>query len=77
MRRTRRFILLIAILLSLGGVGYKVAQTIIANKLRELKRNPLQALNYLPESALRMKDFHRSKIENGRKVWEIFGDEAS
>jgi LPS export ABC transporter protein LptC len=23
-----------------------------------------------------MKDFHRAKIENGRKVWEIFGDEA-
>jgi LPS export ABC transporter protein LptC len=77
MRKTRRFILLIAILLSLGGVGYKVAETIVANKVRELKRNPLRALDYLPESALRMKDFHRSKIENGRKVWEIFGDEAS
>jgi LPS export ABC transporter protein LptC len=24
-----------------------------------------------------MKDFHRSKIEDGRKVWEIFGDEAN
>ena len=77
MRKTRRFILLIAILLSLGGVGYKVAETVVANKIREMKRNPLKALDYLPESALRMKDFHRSKIENGRKVWEIFGDEAS
>jgi LPS export ABC transporter protein LptC len=77
MRRTRRAILLIVILLSLAGVGYKVTETIIANKVREIKRNPLQALNYLPESALHMKDFHRSKIEDGRKVWEIFGDEAS
>jgi LPS export ABC transporter protein LptC len=77
MRKTRRLILLIAILLSLGGVGYKVAETIIANKVREIRRNPLEALNYLPESALHMKDFHRSKIEDGRKVWEIFGDEAS
>jgi LPS export ABC transporter protein LptC len=33
-------------------------------------------LDYLPESSLQMKDFHRAKIENGRKVWEIFGDEA-
>ena len=77
MRKTRRFILLMAILLSLGGVGYKVAKTIIANKVREIRKNPLEALNYLPESALHMKDFHRSKIEDGRKVWEIFGDEAN
>ena len=69
--------MLIAILLSLAGVGYKVAETIIANKLRDIRRNPLEALNYLPESALHMKDFHRSKIEDGRKVWEIFGDEAN
>jgi LPS export ABC transporter protein LptC len=77
MRKTRRLILLMAILLSLGGVGYKVAKTIIANKVREIRKNPLEALNYLPESALHMKDFHRSKIEDGRKVWEIFGDEAN
>ncbi|MGE5303224.1 MAG: LPS export ABC transporter periplasmic protein LptC [Alphaproteobacteria bacterium] len=77
MRKTRRFILLMAIFLSLGGVGYKVAKTIIANKVREIRKNPLEALNYLPESALHMKDFHRSKIEDGRKVWEIFGDEAN
>jgi LPS export ABC transporter protein LptC len=77
MRKTRRVILLVAILLSLAGVGYKVAETVIANKLRDIRRNPLEALNYLPESALHMKDFHRSKIEDGRKVWEIFGDEAN
>jgi len=77
MRKIRRLILLLAIVLSLGGVGYKVAQTIIANKIREIKKNPLEALNYLPEAALHMKDFHRAKIEDGRKVWEIFGDEAN
>jgi LPS export ABC transporter protein LptC len=77
MRKTRRIVLLVVIFISLAGVGYKVAETIVANKVKELKKNPFQALNYLPESALHMKDFHRSKIENGRKVWEIFGDEAS
>jgi len=77
MRKHRRLILLIAIFLSLGGVGYKVAQTIGLQKLRELKKNPLEALDYLPEAALKMKDFHRAKIEDGRKVWEIFGDEAN
>ena len=66
-----------AIFLSLGGVGFKIAQTIWIQKIREIKKNPLKALEYLPESALQMKNFHRAKIEDGRKVWEIFGDEAN
>jgi LPS export ABC transporter protein LptC len=77
MRKARRLILLLAIVLSLGGVGYKVAETVIANKMRAIRRNPLELLDYLPESALHIKDFHRAKIEDGRKVWEIFGDEAN
>lgn len=64
-----------AIVLSLGGVAYKVTQT-VQNMEKEIKKNPLKALDYLPESSLQMKDFHRSKIEDGRKVWEIFGEEA-
>jgi LPS export ABC transporter protein LptC len=75
MRKTRRWILLLAIFLSLGGVAYKVTETVQGMK-KEIKKNPLKVLDYLPESALQMKDFHRAKIENGRKVWEIFGDEA-
>src|SRR3972149_10900799 len=77
MRKHRRLILLLAIFLSLGGVGYKVAQTIWMQKLREIRNNPLTALDYLPEAALKLRDFHRAKIEDGRKVWEIFGDEAN
>ncbi len=77
MRKVRRLILLLVIVLSLGGVAYKVTETIIANKLRAIRKNPLDALDYLPEAALRIKDFHRAKIEDGRKVWEIFGDEAN
>lgn len=76
MRRARRSVLLIVILLSLGGVGYKVAE-IVRNVQKEIKTSPLKALDYLPESSLHMKDFHRSKIEDGRKVWELFGDEAN
>jgi LPS export ABC transporter protein LptC len=76
MRRTRRYILLAAILITLGGVTYKVTE-IVGRMKKEIKANPLPALDYLPESALQIKDFHRSKIEDGRKVWELFGDEAS
>jgi len=76
MRKVRRSILLLAILLSLGGVAFKVAQ-IVGRVQTEIAANPLKALDYLPESTLQIRDFHRSKIEDGRKVWELFGDEAS
>src|SRR6266540_1164781 len=76
MRKSRRTILLLAILLSLGGVGYKAAE-FVQRVQKEIKKNPLKALDYLPESALHMKEFHRAKIENGRKIWDLFGDEAS
>jgi LPS export ABC transporter protein LptC len=76
MRKSRRVILLLAILISLGGVTYKVAE-VVRQAQKEVKGNPLKALDYLPESALQMKDFHRSKIENGRKVWELFGEDAN
>ncbi|HEV8726387.1 MAG TPA: LPS export ABC transporter periplasmic protein LptC [Candidatus Binatia bacterium] len=76
MRKARRAILLLAILLSLGGVGYKATE-FVQRVQKEIKKNPLKALDYLPESALHMKEFHRAKIENGRKIWELFGDEAS
>ncbi|HTN72942.1 MAG TPA: LPS export ABC transporter periplasmic protein LptC [Methylomirabilota bacterium] len=77
MHKRRRLILLTAIFISLGGVAYKVAENIWIMKVKEIKKNPLKALDYLPESALHMKDFRRAKLEDGRKVWEILGDEAN
>jgi len=76
MRKFRRSILLVAIFLSLGGVAYKVTE-IVQRAQKEIKNKPLKVLDYLPESLLRIKDFHRAKIEDGRKVWELFGEEAS
>jgi LPS export ABC transporter protein LptC len=76
-RRRNRLILLLVIFLSLGGVAYKVGESLWIMKAEEIRKNPLKALEYLPESALQMKDFHRAKLENGRKMWELFGDEAN
>ena len=76
MRKVRRSILLFAILLSLGGVAFKVTE-IVRRMQKEIKSSPIKVLDYLPESALQLKDFHRAKIENGRKVWELFGEEAN
>jgi len=75
--RKRRFLLLLTIVASLGAVGYKVTAEIWANKLRYIRKNPIQLLDQLPESALSIKDFPRAKGENGRTVWELLGEEAS
>ena len=64
------------IVLILGGVGYKVRE-MVQRVQKDIKSNPIDLLNHLPESALQIKDFHRSKIEDGRKVWELFGEEAN
>jgi len=77
MRRFTRLMLLAIIFLSLGGVAYKVAESLWIIKAEELRKNPLKALDAIPESALQIKDFHRAKIENGRKMWELLGDEAN
>ena len=76
MRKLRRYLLLSVIVLSLVGVAYKSAE-MMGRAQQEIRENPLKALDYLPESTLQLKDFHRSKIEDGRKVWELFGEEAS
>lgn len=75
MRKTRRAFLLIVIFLSLGAVAYKVSDVVRQMK-KVAKKSPIAALDSLPDAALHIKDFHRAKIENGRKVWELFGDEA-
>jgi LPS export ABC transporter protein LptC len=67
----------VAIVVSLGAVGYKVTAEIWANKLRDIRENPIKLLDELPDSALNIKDFRRAKVENGRTVWELLGEEAS
>ncbi len=74
--RGTRLLLLIVILGSVGGVAYKVAEQVWLMKSREFRKNPAKFLDYLPEGALQIKDFHRSQVEGGRTVWEVFGDEA-
>jgi LPS export ABC transporter protein LptC len=76
MRKTRRALLLTLIFLSLGALAYKVADVVRQMK-KVASKSPVAVLDALPDSVLNIKDFHRAKIENGRKVWELFGDEAN
>ena len=77
MRKYRiRIPVLALVFISLGVVIYKVAQNLSLQKIREIEENPIKVLDLVPESALRLKEFRRSKIEGGRKVWELTGKEA-
>src|SRR5688500_9801240 len=75
MRKTRRRVLLLVVIVALGGVAYKVVET-VSQARQEIAQNPTKALDYLPDSALHVKDFRRAKVENGRKIWEVVGEEA-
>ena len=75
-RRRLRTILLILISASLGGVVYKVGESIWQGN-RSLRKAAVKALDYVPEAALQIKDFHRAQVDGERKVWEVFGEEAS
>ncbi len=76
MIRPKRIIILSVISISLGAVIYKVAETLWLQKLMEFQENPVKILDLVPQPALQLKEFRRSKVEEGRKVWEITGHEA-
>lgn len=75
-RKRMRLVLLVGIFASIGGIAYKVAETMWQAKATEFNKKSLELLDYVPEAALQVKEFHRTKIENGRKVWEVSGEEA-
>jgi LPS export ABC transporter protein LptC len=59
----------------LGVVIYKTAETLWRQRMNEFKENPFKLLDSLPEGALEVKDFHRTQIKDGRKLWEVSGEE--
>lgn len=77
MTRSRlRSVLLVLLVATLGALGYKVAHTVWTINPSELRKESLKLLNQLPDVALQVKDFRRTKIEAGRKAWELTGEEA-
>jgi LPS export ABC transporter protein LptC len=75
--RKFRTILLIAISALLGILTFKVAESVWRGSHGGLKKKAADALvQYLPDAALKIKDFHRAQVEGDRKIWEVFADEA-
>lgn len=76
MNKPVRFLILVVISISLGGVIYRVAETLWLQKVMEIKQNPTKLLDMIPQPALHIKKFRRSKVVEGRKIWELTGEEA-
>ncbi len=74
MRRTRlRAAMLAIVAVALAGIGYQVARSMQARRpatLRDL------GVDFLPEAAQHIRNFHRVKMEDGRTVWEITAEDA-
>lgn len=70
--RARRLVVALVVLLLTTGGG------LLARHLWNQRKGDLarQALDLLPHVAQRIRDFHRVKVDNGRKVWEVSAKEA-
>jgi LPS export ABC transporter protein LptC len=72
--RVRRLVIVLIVLSVLGLVGGVAATRMTRARLeRELAR---QAADLLPDVAQRIQNFHRMKVDKGRKVWEVAAREA-
>ncbi|MEA2627496.1 MAG: hypothetical protein QOD06_3541 [Candidatus Binatota bacterium] len=73
-RRKIRWALAVVVSLCLGGIGYQVYRNVAAQGEKSIDGTALDGM--LPEAVQWIQDFHRIEIKDGRKVWEVEGDEA-
>lgn len=73
MRSRVRLLVVAALLLVLGAGAVLLGRNLWKQKKQDLA---LQALDILPDVAQRIRNFHRVKVEEGRKVWEVSAREA-
>jgi LPS export ABC transporter protein LptC len=72
--RVRRLVVACLVLLALGLATALVATRVLRGRMEEELRR--QAIDILPQVAQRIRDFHRVKVDRGRKVWEVSAREA-
>jgi LPS export ABC transporter protein LptC len=71
-KRARRLILVLIVLLLASG-GWLLGRVLWERRADDLAQ---QAFDLLPQVAQRIRDFHRVKVDDGRKVWEVAAREA-
>lgn len=61
------------VVLLLGGIGFLVGRSLWQQHQRELTQ---RGLEFLPGVSQHIRDFHRVKVQDGRKVWEVSARDA-
>ena len=74
-RNQWRFVIAIVVLFLLTGVGYRLMVTMRQQRAAEEKVKEV-APDLTATTEQRMKDFRRTKVRDGKKVWEIVARQA-
>ena len=73
MKARLRIVILLALTVLLGGMGWLVFRALETNEKFELAQ---KVLELVPDAAQRIQDFRRVQVRDGRKEWEIAAREA-
>jgi LPS export ABC transporter protein LptC len=73
MRNRLRLLVVVLLVGALGAGGWLLARDFEARRRADIKRATVELL---PNVAQRIQNFHRVKVEDGRKVWEVSAREA-
>ena len=73
MRKRLRLIITALVVVLLGGVGFLIGRSLWQQHQRDLAQTGLE---FLPGVSQHIRDFHRVKVQDGRKVWEVSARDA-
>jgi len=73
MRKRLRLTVITLVVLLLAGIGALVTRSLWQQHGRDVAR---AGLEFLPGVSQHIQDFHRVKVQDGRKVWEVSADDA-
>ena len=73
MKKHLRLTIIALVVLLLGGIGGLVARSLWQQHRRDVAR---VGLDFLPGVSQHIQDFHRMKVQDGRKVWEVAAEDA-
>jgi len=73
MRKRLRQAVFGSVVLLLGTVGFLVGRSLWRQHRQDLAQ---KALEFIPGVSQHIRDFHRVKVQDGRKVWEVSAEDA-
>lgn len=73
MKKHLRLTVISLVVLLLSSIGGLVARSLWQQHTRDVAR---VALDFLPGVSQHIQDFHRVKVQDGRKVWEVAAEDA-